>query len=146
MPGMHLNTQCLQPTHLRIIFSIFGANSVISIFDNISVFFCQYFQQKISKNTDKSVQLVGGTEHCRDHTHLHTPTFTHPPTCPPLPPPHPPSTPSCYRPICNSAHTLFRCSYCWDGILIAGGRGMRRIRNSSLASMKGAAWLTGRQY
>ena len=51
------------------IFSIFGANSVISDICpyknyNQSTLFriLQYFQQKISKNTDKSVATVGDTE------------------------------------------------------------------------------------
>ena len=62
--------QCLQPTHLRIShfqyfwskFSnllIFAHTNILQSKHSISVFFeiLQYFQQKISKNTDKSVQL-----------------------------------------------------------------------------------------
>ena len=69
--------QCLQPAHLRISINlshfqyfrskfsnflenvIFSHTNVLQPRHSISVFFeiLQYFQQKISKNTDKSVQL-----------------------------------------------------------------------------------------
>ena len=79
----------------------------------------QYFQQKISKNADKSVQLVGGTEHCRDHTHHmpHPPSHTHLHT--PTHMPTPAATTPTFNPLLLQAH-LRRLAYPLSVFLLLG--------------------------